>query len=296
MTCKCPSLRVVTTLVALLVASLLWADNAHASGAAGRGRSTIWGSGQLDPIAVIVGVGKAGGARTPSTTVPSSQGQVYYWNDYPCPQCIYIVGLVCDSLGRLINVPSPVRQLGPGQTVPIYAQLIGPRGVIGDPVLTCTVRRPPPPPNPEQVWASAPLPLPDIEFNPARIGLTQLATWFWLSNDGGLVTLSVELAGYYVSLAVRPISYHWDFGDGSSTDSSTSGSPGGALEASAVHTYVEPGTYNVGVTVTWAGDYTFTGYGVDETLSLGPVNQPEVFRLYTVQQVRGVLVPPNTSS
>lgn len=283
-------LRSKWSLAAMLMALVitLWPGTAYGGfGNGGGGRD--WGKGKLGHGHIRVGVGV--GVPT-TTTSPTHAGGNYYWHSYPCPQCS-LLGVVCNSSGQFITLPHPVQQLAPGDTAPMYFQLMGPKGPIGDPKLICSTYRPPPP-NPAQVWDSAPLPAAQIDFNPSRVGLTQLQTWFWLSNDSGPLTLSASVGGYTVSLAVRPVSFHWDFGDGTSADSSVSGEPGGAAEASAVHTYTEPGTYRVGVTVTWGGAYTFTGYGVDEVVSLGLVSQPEQFHDYMVQQIRSVLVPASS--
>jgi hypothetical protein len=137
--------------------------------------------------------------------------------------------------------------------------------------------------------------MPQISFNPGTFGVTQLPTWFWLANDTEGVNVSVAVpggvGGYSVTVAVHPVAYYWDFGDGSSAVSYTAGSAGSATNASVTHTYGAATTYSVGLTVEWEGAYTFAGYGVTETVPLGPVDQAQKVQPYVVQQVRSVLLP-----
>jgi hypothetical protein len=266
-----------------------------------------WGYGVLghEGVKVVVGVG---GQRAPEPVDRTESKVITYYRYIECTECT-INGEVCFPNGKLGLIPEPLDEnpnplthLPPGDTIPYYVAIVSARtgqilGYLGRTVCLPSVQPPPPPP-PEVVWQYAPLPEPQINFNPEKIGLTQLPTWFWVSNDAGNLVLSLEvpggLDGYAVSLDVHPIAYHWDFGDGSSGESSVAGSAGGSEEASVIHTYREPGTYRVGLVVTWAGFYIYTGYGVARMVTLGPVNQPEAFRQYTVQQIRGVLVPPST--
>jgi hypothetical protein len=135
--------------------------------------------------------------------------------------------------------------------------------------------------------------LPKIEFNPESCGIVQLPTWFWLDNDaaGGNLTVGpVGVGGYSVTVTVHPVAYYWDFGDGATAASSSAGEPGSATDASTTHTYLHKGTFQVGVTVVWAGAYTFSGHGVVQTVAVGPVDQPEVVHRYVVQEIRSVIV------
>ncbi|HET9061633.1 MAG TPA: PKD domain-containing protein [Acidimicrobiales bacterium] len=138
-----------------------------------------------------------------------------------------------------------------------------------------------------------PLPKLTLRFDPSTEGLTQLPTWFWVPNmDTNFEVGPVGVDGYAVTVSLHPVSYHWTFGDGASANSTKPGSGANAEAASVVHTYHETGTYRVGLTVSWAGSYTFTGNGAAQTTSLGPVQQAEVYRNYVVQQVRSVPLNP----
>jgi hypothetical protein len=268
-----------------------------------------WGYGVLGHYGVRVVVGVGGGKRVVKPVRRMEASSTYY-KYIECTECT-INGEVCFPNGKLGLIaepldenPNPLTHLPPGDTVPYYVAVASTQTgqilrYVGKTVCLRSIL-PPPAPLPEVVWQYAPLPEPEIHFNPQRTGLTQLATWFWVSGDAGNMVLSRQIpggiGGYAVTLVVHPVAYHWDFGDGSSADSAVAGGPGSSEDASVVHTYIEPGTYRVGLVVTWAGFYIYTGYGVTRMVNLGPVNQPQVFRPYTVQQVRGVLVPPNTSS
>lgn len=160
------------------------------------------------------------------------------------------------------------------------------------PTPAAPVPPPPPPPSPQQVVEQVAFPQPALALDPAGIGVAQLPTWFWLRNDGAgdVFTVGpVGVGGYTVLLTARPVAYYWSFGDGSTAVSRTAGGPGSAASASVVHTYRRKGVYTVGVSVAWAGSYTFAGHGLRQTASLGPVRQGEAYRSYTVQEIRSVL-------
>jgi hypothetical protein len=281
-----------------------------AGGPGGYGRGGGRGSGSLGRGGVGVGIGVVGPATTPpGTTVPNAppapgtattqpqgtsttqpQGQ---WTFAPCEGC-FIRGLVCSANAQLEQVP-PGSPLPPGSTDPYDAFWIEPSGP-GNAGYVCfpPAQAPAPPPQPSaaQVWESEALPEPEPRTDPGSYGIAQLPTWFWLDDDAAsqdLVLPTVSLDGYSITLSVHPVGYRWTFGDGSSEQSGTAGSRG-AAGASATHTYLQPGTYGVGVSVTWAGSYTFSGYGTTQTVGLGPVAQgPQTFR-FVVQQVRSLLV------
>ncbi len=143
------------------------------------------------------------------------------------------------------------------------------------------------------MFEQVPFPQPSVRTDPGTIGVVQLPTWFWVGDSAtssGLTVGPLGVGGYSVVLHVHPVAYYWSFGDGTDAVSYTGGSGGGAASASVVHTYHQQGTYEVGLGIAWEGSYTFTGYGVDQTVPLGPVRQPAVVRSYRVQEVRSVLV------
>ena len=277
-------------------------------GGQGSGGSSGWGKGVLGPGGVTVVVG-AGGPRRPTPPPPpdsptGSKTPVYY-AAVQCTECA-INGEVCLPNGQLGLIPvppgsDPLGHLPPGDTVPFYVEIVNSItgqvvGYTGQTLCNPAVAPPPPPPPAGVVWRTVPLPVAQIEFNPGTYGVTQLPTWYWLANDANGVDVRVAIpggvGGYAVTLAVHPVAYYWSFGDGQTGVSYVAGGPGSASSASTTHTYVGPGTFQVGVTVAWAGSYTFTGYGVSETVALGPVDQPESSHSYVVQQIRSILVPP----
>ena len=232
-----------------------------------------------------------------------SKAPVYYATT-PCTECA-LNGEVCLPNGQLGLIPvppgtDPLGNLPAGDTVPVYVEIVN--SITGQVVgytgqtLCIAPPAPPPPPSADVVWRTAPLPPADIEFNPGTYGITQLPTWFWLANDAESVDVRAAIPGgadgYAVVLTVHPVAYYWSFGDGATAVSYTAGEPGSAVNASATHTYSEPGTFTVGLTIAWAGSYTFTGYGISETVAVGPVDQPESSHTYIVQQIRSILVPP----
>ena len=152
---------------------------------------------------------------------------------------------------------------------------------------------PPPPPTPAQVWGATPLPPPIFNWNPHGLGLTGLASWFWVGGVGDPVTATANIRGYTVVTTARPVAYHWGFGDGTGAVGS---SPGTEAAPSVRHVYQTKGKYSLQLIIAWQGQYTFTGNGVAvQTVQLGTVDGPLATSSYSVQEIRSVLVAPPSS-
>jgi hypothetical protein len=213
----------------------------------------------------------------------------------PCTSCL-VAGEVCLPNGQLGTVPNlNPNNLPPGDTEPYTVVMINSSTGAVPPQadqVVCAPPPAPPPPTAGDVLDTAPLPSPEVGFDPGTDGIVQLPTWFWLKNDPAGVNFTVgpiSVGGYSVVLTVHPVAYYWSFGDGQTATSHTAGGPGSAAAASTVHTYLEKGTYVVGVSVAWQGSYTFSGYGFSQTVPLGPVDQTPSVHDYIVQEVRSVL-------
>lgn len=163
-----------------------------------------------------------------------------------------------------------------------------PQAVCPGPTATTQPPPPPPPPGPVEVWAEVPLPSAAIAFDPEYVGLTQLPTFFWAQGVGQVVKVNAEIAGYSITAEASPISYVWNFGDGTSA---TSASPGSSSGPAATHTYTEAGTYNVSVSVEYSGTFVYAGAGGTGTEPLGDYYSRPVTVAYIVQQVRSELAP-----
>lgn len=288
---------VTLVVVGVLDPAVAWGGNQGGGGLQG------WGGGALGRGGATVGVLVSAGSNTTST-VPKrsrvSQPQSlprFYVDTVPCPMCAS-GGLVCLGNGTIGHVAPTGGPLPPGESEPSSLVLVNPRtGAVPPQVdqLVCPAPAPPPPPpppSPQQVMEQVEFPAPSVELSPARIGVVQLPTWFWLGNDaatGDFKVGPIGVGGYYVVLTAHPAAYYWSFGDGLTAVSDSAGGPGGAGAAAVVHTYREKGTYAVGVDVAWVGSYTFYGHGIHQTVALGPVEQGEVYRSYTVQEIRSVL-------
>jgi hypothetical protein len=70
------------------------------------------------------------------------------------------------------------------------------------------------------------LPVPGIRIstNPRR-GLVGLKSWFWLEGGGQPLADSLSRFGVRVEVEARPVSYRWDFGDGTERTTSSPGRP-----------------------------------------------------------------------
>lgn len=152
---------------------------------------------------------------------------------------------------------------------------------------------PPAPPSPAEVLATTPFPTETIHHSPCYTGLTGLQSALWATvNDGPVPPVSAvtHIRGYTVQTSAHPVSYRWSMGNGDSVVGSTSGTRDAP---SATYIYPRTGTFTVTLTVTWSGTFTFSGYGVNQTQNLAPVNQAPPSQLaWPVQGVVSALVAP----
>jgi hypothetical protein len=81
------------------------------------------------------------------------------------------------------------------------------------------------------------LPVPGIRIasNPRR-GLVGLKSWFWLGGGGQPLADSLSRFGVRVEVEARPVSYRWEFGDGTERTTTSSGRPY-PLRSSVTYTY-----------------------------------------------------------
>ncbi len=279
--------------------------------------TTTLGGCVLVPVGVACGVGAGGSSSTttpvstttPSQPVPSTTGSSYAYQVTPEPEEIDGENYVCNPNGQLVpystNVPSPpyplwdewtpASGLPAGFSVPYLLQETNTQTQVQTSLgIQCSAQPPAtttlPPPTPEESWAAALalLPLAEIKFSPSDNGLVHLETWFWLSNDAAGVPVTVTATtdtGQTITAVVQPVGYSWTFGPpGASGPSDTAGSE---MYPATTYTYVDAGTYEVSVTVEWAGKY----YGPGGVLlgELGPVAAPATYAPYEVREIRSVL-------
>lgn len=70
------------------------------------------------------------------------------------------------------------------------------------------------------------LPVPELKIssNPRR-GLVGLKSWFWLEDGGQPLSDSLSRYGITVDVQARPVSYRWEFGDGTEKMTESPGRP-----------------------------------------------------------------------
>jgi PKD domain len=271
-------------------------------------------TGSLTPTGADAGASAPGGSGLPvsltgqgSPPAPAPQSG-YVWKDLGPNQ-----NAICFSNGT--SAPSPGGAAGapnppPGATIvgpnpfPEQFQLFDPQGnPVGGPRDVCPTAGgpaapppPPPPPTPAEVVAATPFPAESIHHNPCYVGLTGLQSWLWATVGAGVVpaiAATVQIRGYTVEVAARPVSYRWDLGDGGARLGSVSGTD---QTPSVDYIYQTKGRYTVTLTVSWSGTYTFSGNGVaPQTANLGPVAQGPQQLVWPVQEVRSVLVTPGVA-
>lgn len=79
-------------------------------------------------------------------------------------------------------------------------------------------------------------------------------------TDGSPQELTTSVVGVPVRVRATPVRFVWDFGDGSApvvTATAGSGWPSHA----ALAAYAEPGTFELGLTTTWRGEFQVAGAG-----------------------------------
>ena len=69
--------------------------------------------------------------------------------------------------------------------------------------------------------------------------------------------LTTDLLGYLVEVEATPITYTWDFGDGTTLTTTTPGHP--YPNHDVAHPYGQPGTYTITLVTTWTGRYRLAG-------------------------------------
>ncbi|MFC0581067.1 PKD domain-containing protein [Micrococcoides hystricis] len=88
------------------------------------------------------------------------------------------------------------------------------------------------------------------------VGLRKQPIHMW--TEAGEITRTISMLGQQVQIKLTPVSYLWDYGDGS-TQTTTTG--GGAVdstfegETKTSHAYTETGTYTAQVTVSYGGQF-----------------------------------------
>jgi PKD repeat protein len=127
-----------------------------------------------------------------------------------------------------------------------------------------------------------------FNISPAKVGITQLPTWFSLGGVGNTVTVTARVNGYTVVATAIPLEYEWNFGDGSGA---TTFVPGTTSEPAVVHTYRDKATYTITLSVVYSGSFSYVGPAGPQVVQLGQYWAP-ASTSYEVQEVRSVLVPP----
>lgn len=135
------------------------------------------------------------------------------------------------------------------------------------------------------------LPIPDIaiQANPST-GLVALPSWFWADGyDGAAIASSDALGSVSVDVEVKPLTYRWSWGDGSTLETVSLGQPYPA-PSDIEHVYEQSslaagGAYRVAVEVTFSAKYRVNGGGWQP---LDPISRSFTTD-YPVQQLQSVL-------
>ncbi len=101
-----------------------------------------------------------------------------------------------------------------------------------------------------------PLTPPPLTIQPARTEhLVNMPTIVYTAPAQQLLT--TDLLGYPVEVEATPMSYTWDFGDGTVLTTTSPGHP--YPNQDVAHPFARPGTYTLTLTTTWTGRYRLAG-------------------------------------
>jgi hypothetical protein len=101
---------------------------------------------------------------------------------------------------------------------------------------------------------------PTIEIAPARLGLTGLASFFWLAEEPPIVSATAEVPGLSVTAEATPVRYVWHFGDGSNLVTDHPGRPWTFHRPGNVaHTYETKAIYDLTAEVVYEARWRTNG-------------------------------------
>lgn len=113
-----------------------------------------------------------------------------------------------------------------------------------------------PPVPSESDFASFQIPPSTPHALPVDWTVTGKPTAFWA--DASVRTFSAELLGFPLQVRATPIEFHWDFGDGNSTSTTSPGQePSHPQDGSITHTYSTKGQRTVTLTTVYTGEYNY---------------------------------------
>lgn len=292
--------RFARALIVICACSLLWEGRCNAVGIAqetygpsGFG-ATVQASGSSTPGAQEANSVTPAPGYTGATVVSDTFGGTAIWlgtGQGPGQQlgCASGQATIADSTGAPAGsvIYVLVNQQGDPLGTDAVSCTAGPGGGVPGP--------PPPPPTGAQVWAAEAqtwqnLVSTGLRVNPSSLGLTGLASWFWLTNrTTNLVAPAARVGGYTVTASAAIASYTWIFGDGASV---VAYRPGDAHHPAVSHTYQTKGAYVVRVVGHYVGTFTFAGFGIPAQTMPFAIDVTMGSLSYRVQEVRSVLDSP----
>jgi hypothetical protein len=127
-----------------------------------------------------------------------------------------------------------------------------------------------------------------VKVQPAGRTLVNLDTILY-TNENTISTNTVTLLGFPVVVEATPMSYSWNFGDGSPALTTTS--PGAPYPSKEItHKYMHRGSANVSVTTNYAARFNVAGNGWQYVDGTVPIAGPATAVL--IREAVPVLVDP----
>lgn len=157
-------------------------------------------------------------------------------------------------------------------------------------------RHKPRPPSPEELARQAAdraislAPKPKLRVAPRAIGLTGLASYFWLAQRPRPITATAGIPGLTVTAQARPVQFVWHFGDDAEKVTRKSGRRWRRRRAGNIsHVYETRGRFRPSVEVIWQARWRIGG---GAWRPLGYFSNSDA-RRYRVRQVVAVLTRSN---
>ncbi|HVE64487.1 MAG TPA: PKD domain-containing protein [Mycobacteriales bacterium] len=123
-------------------------------------------------------------------------------------------------------------------------------------------------------------------YQPRDGGVVNLETIFYADTPRTITLAPLRILGFDVAITATATNYHWTWGDGSSLDTASPGTP--YPDHDVTHVYRRPGSYRVHVTVTYTGTYSVDGGATAPIVGTVTVPGPGVD--ITVREARAELV------
>lgn len=189
------------------------------------------------------------------------------------------------SATRIVSM----KGMAPGEIACIHVMAVdGVQNSTADQVSCASPLVPPPMP----AWHASGI---AVTANPSAVGLVGLDTWFWLAPSPATLIVDESYLGSQYVVTATPVAAGWDFGDGSSTQSTGSTGFGRAYPEQSSVTHMYEAQSQAGYAVRSTIRYEVTWSALDGGRRFGPyplgsIEIPARTLVYPVEQAQPELI------